>query len=375
MVKLKDRYVKTLLVCFGYVFSGPLFAYIESPYAATFQTIRQPVFAPSDRSWQPGEIETVLALSWMNVWSIQDERFIIDGEEVQIIGKASWAVTDRWRISVKAPYKFQGGGTADSAIERAHAMTGVTQGQRDRFPRNKFNVSYEPLGSVYPYLLQLDRFIETVNRRRIYPRSPSDPPILNPLDPVSLAALGIRPDAFPEDIFISGRDRSGFGELNAGAEYMFRTSGLLRTIILGLQATGSGADRLYPGNAGQILTGSIMAETAEVFAPWRFSVSAGYSVFDRREFRLLSLPGHQWTLKFAVHRQSERWNYFFEYAFFSSPVQHMGRLSEDGHQFAVGAGYRVTDSGTVEFAFIENFLTYATTPDAGLYAAYRMIMN
>lgn len=358
------------LICSVFLSGNALHAYIEAPYSATFQTIRQPVFAPSDRSWNDGEIEVIAALSWVNVWSIQDERFLIDGEELQMIGRLTWAPADTIRIGIKVPYKSQGGGIADSMIERFHAMTGVTQGQRDRFPRNKFNVSYEPLGSIYPYLLGLENFIQTVNRQRTYPRSQFDPPIAGFFDPLTPTLFGFDPGIIPEDTFISGNDRSGFGELTGSIEYALKTNTIAKNIILAVQATGSGSSRLYPGNAGQILTGSVMASTEDLFFPWRFSASVSYSVFDRREFRLLALPQNQWTSRISIHRTYENWSPFFEYAFFSTPIQQMGRLNEPGHQFAIGASYKF-ESSVMDFAFIENFLTYATTPDAGLFISLR----
>ncbi|MCB1319000.1 MAG: hypothetical protein KDK34_02040, partial [Leptospiraceae bacterium] len=69
-----------------------------------------------------------------------------------------------------------------------------------------------------------------------------------------------------------------------------------------------------------------------------------------------------------IYNLGTDWQVFSEYVMFTRPVKNMGRLSSEGHQLAVGL-IRQGAENSFHVAIIENFLTYATTPDIGFYIA------
>ena len=349
-------------------------AYIEAPYAATFQSIRMPHLPRGDEPWVRGDWQMVLAANWMNVWSIQSDRFILDGEEVSLNAGLAYGLSDRIRIGLVAPYIIQGGGVLDSTIERFHSSIGVTQGQRDRFPRNRLNASYEPLGAFYPILMRLERMVEDKYLPRKYPRSPLDPPLDIEVTPETLYLSGIRPQWVPEDS-ISSSNRSGPGEVRFYADYQFPFSigeGFLsaKSAVISLQASLEGSSSLMAGDTGRVGSVSFLLRSEKKPHEFYWLMGLSYSAFEDREFRLLELPAQQWAFRPRLGYQMENTEFVAEYVYFTEPVKDFGRLSADGHQLGLGFS---TDAGPyrVEMALIENFLTYSTTPDVGLYIALR----
>ncbi|MBI38804.1 MAG: hypothetical protein CMF59_04335 [Leptospiraceae bacterium] len=349
-------------------------AYIESPYGATFQSIRMPHLPRGDEPWVRGDWQMVLAANWMNVWSIQSDRFILDGEEISLNAGLAYGLSDRIRIGLVAPYIVQGGGVLDSSIERFHSSIGVTQGQRDQFPRNRLNVSFEPLGAYYPLLMRLERMIEDRYLPRKYPRSPFDPPLDLEVTPETLYLSGIKPQWIPEDS-LSSSNRSGPGDVRFYIDYQFPlTVGdgffSVRSVVASLQASLEGSSSLIAGDTGRTASLSFLLRSERKPHSYYWLMGFSYSAFEDREFRLLELPAQQWTFRPRLGYQMEDTEFFLEYVFFSQPVKDFGRLSADGHQLGIGFS---TSAGAyrVEFALIENFLTYSTTPDVGLYLALR----
>ena len=349
-------------------------AYIEFPYAATFQTIRMPHLPRGGEPWKENQWELMLSAGWMNVWSIQSDRFIMDGEELTFNAAISYGITDRVRMGVVFPYVVQGGGIMDSSIERFHSVLGVTQGQRDRFPRNRLNVSYEPLGEIYPFLMRLERFLEAKYLPRAYPRNPLDPPIDLQLEPESLYLAGIDPARIPEDT-MGGSNRSGPGQVRFYIDYGIPVSygsgfASVEGAVVSLQAARQSSSSLIGGGTGNSASVSLafFSPRAPNNAYWVMGVS--YSAFERSEFRLLELPAQQWSIRPRIGYDLDGVDLFMEYVFFTSPVKDFGKLSADAHQIGLGLG---TDVGAyrLEVAIIENFLTYSTTPDVGMHLALR----
>ncbi|MCB1137235.1 MAG: DUF3187 family protein [Leptospiraceae bacterium] len=349
--------------------SQPAYAYIDYPYAATFQSIRMPALPRGAQRWREGEARIQFSAGWMNVWSIQSDRFILDGEEIRLNASMSYGLTDRFRIGVSAPYIIQGGGIFDHTIERFHSSFGITQGQRDRFPRNKFNASYEPLGPYYPYLMRLERLLLDQYSPRLYPRTRSDPPLNLILDPESAYISGTRPDYWPEDNLGAG-NRSGHGELRFFLDYQVPIMAdlgilFLDSAVFSVQLAEEGSSSVVAGNTGRSFSASAVLRSSEMEgAYWNLGLS--YTVFERREFRLLQLPAQQWAVRPRIGYRMQGLDLFAEYVFLSRPVKDFGRLSDEGHQIALGFS-RPVGSYRLEFAVIENLITYSTTPDIGLH--------
>ncbi|MCB1169472.1 MAG: DUF3187 family protein, partial [Leptospiraceae bacterium] len=352
----------------------PAHAYIDYPYAATFQSIRMPGLPRGADRWKEGDATVQFSAGWMNVWSIQSDRFILDGEEIRLNASLSYGLTERIRIGVSAPYIIQGGGIFDHTIEGFHSSFGITQGQRDRFPRNKFNVSYEPLGPYYPYLMRLERLLLDQYSPRLYPRKRTDPPLDLVLDPESAYLSGTQPHYWPEDSLGAG-DRSGYGEVRFFVDYqqpVMVDLGLtiLDSAVFSIQFAEEGSSSVVAGQTGRSLSTSVVLRSPEREGAMYWNLGVSYTMFERREFRLLQLPAQQWSVRPRIGYRIKGLDLFAEYVYLSRPVKDFGRLSDDGHQIAMGfsrpvGGYRL------EFALIENLITYSTTPDIGLHISIR----
>ncbi|MEQ8352068.1 MAG: DUF3187 family protein [Leptospiraceae bacterium] len=360
--------------CLLFWVPGSAFAYIESPYAATFQSIRLPHLPRGDEPWVQGDWQIVIAANWMNVWSIQSDRFILDGEEVSLNAGLAYGLSDRIRIGVVAPYVIQGGGILDESIERFHSSIGVTQGQRDRFPRDQMNISYEPLGPFYPLLMRMERLLEDNYLPRKYPRTPLDPPLSLSVDPETLYMAGFEPRWFPEDSLSAG-NRSGPGDVRFYMDYQFPLAlgdGFFsaKSAVISLQASLEGSSSLVAGNTGRVASLSFLLRSEREPYEMYWLMGFSYTAFEDRTFRILELPAQQWAFRPRLGYDLEGTDLFLEYVYFSSPVKDFGRLSADGHQLGIGFS---TDAGPyrLELALIENFLTYSTTPDVGVYLALR----
>lgn len=349
---------------------GVLHAYIEFPYAAGFQTIRMPLLPRGSEPWKKGDMEIQFSAGWMNVWSIQSNRFILDGEEVRLNAGLSWGLSNRLRVGIVAPYVIQGGGILDRTIERFHSATLVTQGHRQEFPRNKFNVSYEPLGPYYPILQQLERVIESSYLPRKYPRSDIDPPVAYLPDPETSAFLGYDLDWFPEDS-LDARTRSGPGALRIYADYRLPiSSDYFEAMVFSVQGASEGSSATVAGNTGRSLSFSTLIRSEKKVHSYYWAAGLSYTMFEDRKFRLLELPAQQWAFRPRLGYLMEDAEIFGEYVFYSSPVKNWGKLSAAGHEIALGVSTEL-GSYSLEIAVIENFITYSTTPDVGFYASLR----
>lgn len=370
-----ESFLLGLLALLGFLYPvQSVRAYIEFSYAANFQSIRMPLLPRGAEPWEKGDTDFAISASWMNVWSIQSDRFILDGEELQFQAALSYGLSDRFRIGISVPYFIQGGGVLDSSIEDFHSTFGVTQGQRDRFPRNTFNVSYEPLGPYYPYLMRLERLLLGSEIPRLYPRSPYDPPVDLDLTLEDAAALGVEPQWFPEDS-LGAENRSGPGGVGFFLDYQFPLSGKLgplelHSAVVSVQYRFEGAPSVVAGNTGAALSTSVVLRSEKKPHSTYWNLGLSYTAFEDRQFRLLELPAQQWSFRPRVGYTTRDSDFFLEYVYLGRPVKDFGRLSEDGHQIALGFG---TKAGPfrLEMALVENLITYSTTPDVGFYLALR----
>ncbi|MBX7059777.1 MAG: DUF3187 family protein [Leptospirales bacterium] len=343
----------------------------DYPYALAFQTVRTPLLPATESALDAGEVRFRLSAAWANVWSIQDERFIVDGEELRTTATLRYGLGDRLQVGMQMPYIVQGGGTMDSFLEGFHRATGVTQGGRDRFARNTFNVSYEPYGKYYALLD--DDPLRTYLRRftpRPYPRQsaagPTAPLVGFPFgdirDPLFLS---VRRPLSEEDNGASGK-RSGAGGPRLQLIYrLLQGAGDFN----GLQA---GLIYHMPGSSGALLDSLGAAAGAFLSGGWQLDetlqmqLGLSYTRFSQHEFESLRLPVDQWSLRLRGDYQLRWLGLFAEYVVFTAPVRSDTELGRSGHTLGLGFSLQ---SGEIHYqaGVAENFLNYGTTPDFGLF--------
>ncbi len=354
-IKYGNRFIQlTLLLLF--LVGSPLHAYIDYPYAVSFQTIREPLL-PLDEE-EPGLYQGSfrMSLRWANVWSIQNDRFIIDGEELQAEPSFRFQPAENLQVGVSLPFKYQGGGVLDHTIEEFHDLIGVSQSQRRSYPRNRWNVSYEPLGPFYGFidrnpLLTYMRKYES----RTYPRSPEDPPITLAL-----------PEELRETIVINHPARSGTGKPKLFAQYaLFRGGSLVDSVVVGatLAYPLFGSDSHF-SSSGRDISPFLVVKKRFLEERLLFKAGISYVKYGMMNYLYLKLPAQQWVFRPSLEYSQKEWSYIVEYVYYTAPVKNFGRLSRPGHQIALGANWK-RGSYIFSTALVENLINYGNTPDIG----------
>lgn len=338
-------------------------AFIDYPYAVTFQTIRLPLLPlDEDVSLENGSRWSLrLSSQWINVWSFQSNRFYIDGEEFDINPSLRYRFENDSVFGISLPIKSVGGGVMDEYIEGFHNAANVTQGQRDRYPRNQFNVSYEPFAELYPFLDGDPLF--TYLRQfdlRLYPREKLNPP-LKDIFGQPLALLS-------EDIVNTGKNKTNVGDPRLFYQKeLWNGRGWIDRIHGGIQVKVPVYTDPLLGSPG-LDTGIFLVLGKKDFIPdlsWRLGIS--YTHFNVVKFLSLSLPDHQWVFRPALdYALNSEWALSLEYLYFSAPVKHFGRLSKPGHQVSFVL-IKKSENHKFVYAVVENFGNYGVTPDIGFH--------
>lgn len=357
-----------------FIFVSSIYGFIDYSYGSNLITIRTPLL-PLIR--QENNFFCI-SISMKNVWSLQYERYIIDGEEWELQGIVNKRITKNNIIGVEIPYKLQTGGIFDSAIEFFHRSTGTTQQYRDRFPKNKIQITYEPYGYLYQFF---DDTPYTKEMRRVYPRAyPRDslqPPPFLPIDKISLpngSYFIVNYFIFPlEYIARDSKIYDGIDNPKMYFQNIFLKNSNYK-FFWGVYSKIPIKNKTdYFSSAGWdnslFLSNSyIVNKKIEILS------GISYTLYEFKKFLWIRMMDHQWSLRFQINYYNNNSIYFFEYVFFNKPILNLGRLSEDSHYFTIGIKKDLFHSNFV-FAMIENFYFYATSPDLGLYFSYEFRFN
>ena len=353
--------------------SNSLFAYMDYPYGVGFQIIHLPMLPQDNVNPGKGKFSGRLNTRLINVWSIQSNRFVTDGEEGQVDVSLRYAITDSSQFGISIPAAARGGGFLDESIERFHRTIGITQGQRDQYPRNQFNVSYEPLAPYYP-LLDKDLLSAYIMRNydlRAYQRMSNDPPVEFPSQQDEIRKLIINKyypylNEYKTEDSIGNYDALAF----ANPKFYFQSTVLKGNFLFDKITMGSQVK--IPVRTVELI--GTPGTDISVFAVyhkdwfngivnWKFGVS--FSRFEMQRYRNLDLHRYQWTFRPSlVYNINENWKLHFEYVYYASPILRWDRLSVPTHQVGFGISRRRNDYN-FQFATFENVFTYSNTPDIG----------
>ncbi len=103
----------------------------------TLQMIPRGAEIVSEDAW-----EASLSLNWSNSFGTRRGRFFrIDGETVETVAGVSYGATDWLEVGIDIPLLWRGGGSMDSFIEGFHDLFGYSNGDRDRFDEDDYNVT------------------------------------------------------------------------------------------------------------------------------------------------------------------------------------------------------------------------------------------
>jgi hypothetical protein len=364
---------KYLLIGVIVFFSNSLYAFMDYPYGVGFQIIHPPLLPLDNINPGKGKISARMNARIINVWSIQSNRYITDGEETQLEPSVRYALTDDTQLGFSIPLIARGGGFLDRSIETFHRSVGVTQGQRDQYGRNQFNVSYEPLAPYYP-LLDQDLFSSYIARTydlRQYPRVSSDPPVDFPSQDNEFRKLVIN-KYYPYLNEYKTEDSIGnYDSIARGNPKLYFQSTLMKGQFLFDKITG-GVNVKIPTRSVELIgtpgtdIGLFLVYHKDWFngkVNYKFGIS--YSNFEVIKYRNLDLRKNQWVFRPSIeYNIDEDWKLHFEYVYYASPILHWNRLSVPTHQVGFGVSRKINDY-RFQFAGFENILTYSNTPDIG----------
>lgn len=373
--KLNDS-KKYILFLFSFIIlqiNTSLDAFMDYPYGVGFQLINLPLLPIDNENPGKGKFSGRISTRLINVWSIQSNRFIIDGEEGQVEPSLRYSLTDNSQIGFSTPIISRGGGFLDQSIETFHRVTGVSQGGRDRYSRNEFNTSYEPLAEYYPFFDQnlFDSYVRRTYDFRNYPRNSSDPPVDFPTQENEARRLVIN-YYYPYLNEYKTEDSIGnYDSIARGNPKLFFQSTILKGNFLYDKITAGSQIRTSTHSVELIGTPGTDFSLFAVYHKdwfdgkinWKFGVS--YSQFEMQRYRNLDLRKNQWTFRPSLtYNISETWKVNLEYVYFASPILHWNRLSTPAHQVGIGIGHK-SDNYFLQFGVFENIITYSNTPDIG----------
>lgn len=373
--KLNDS-KKYILFLFLFIFlqiNNSIDAFMDYPYGVGFQLINLPLLPLDNYNPGKGKISARVSTRLINVWSIQSNRFIIDGEEGQVEPSFFYAITDNSQIGFSTPFISRGGGFLDQSIETFHRITGVSQGGRDHYSRNEFNSSYEPLAEYYPFFDKnlFDSYLKRAYDFRNYPRNSTDPPIDFPTQENEARRMVIN-YYYPYLNEYKTEDSIGnYDSIARGNPKLFFQSTILKGNFLYDKITAGSQVRVSTHSVELIGTPGTDVALFAVYHKnwfdgkinWMFGIS--YSQFEMQKYRNLDLRKNQWVFRPSIiYNVSEIWTVHLEYVYFSSPILHWNRLSAPAHQIGLGLGYKY-NSYIFRWAAFENIITYSNTPDIG----------
>ena len=93
--------------------------------------ISGPSYAPA------GSCVLITSFSWVNIWNVEEDHFMVDGEWLRLVTRLSYMLTDNLEVGINAPFMGRTGGFADGFIEDFHKAFGFGTADRDAYPRNR----------------------------------------------------------------------------------------------------------------------------------------------------------------------------------------------------------------------------------------------
>lgn len=350
-----------------------IFSFMDYPYGVGFQMIQIPLLPIDNVNPGKGKISGRINTRLINSFSIQTNRFIIDGEEGQIEPSIRYATSDNTQIGFSLPFVARGGGFLDHSIETFHRVTGVSQGGRDHYSRNEFNVSYEPLANYYPYFdtNPIQTYLIRNYDFRQYPRNSDDQPLQfpsqnDPMRQIVISKYYPYLNEYKTEDFLNN-----YNSITHGNPKLFFQSTVLKGNFLYDKITVGGQARFSTHSVDLIGTpGTDVSAFAIYHKDWfdgkiNWKMGISFTRFEMARYRNLDLRRNEWALRPSItYNFTDVWKFNFEYVYFPSTILRWDRLSQPAHQIGIGTSYKVNDYQW-QLALFENIITYSITPDIG----------
>ncbi len=286
------------------------------------QSLRSTMPPIDPGKFQTGGYRMSVGATWTNVWADED-RYLLDYEMLDTRVEISKALTERFALSVGFAQRNYFGGALDNSIEQFHDLFGIDQSGRDKASHNDSRfILYDAAGNTV-------RDIEDVTY------------------------------ADNNAVYITSQYLVYHGTTQLPAICM---SGTLR---YGLN-TPLSEDDDQPLDMG-IAIGLFKRWSHRLYSYHQL----GYTRYGQRE--LFGLNFEEYTL-FAINTLAWHWrsnlSIVLHYIYHEGALEDLGGLSDASHELDLGFRWQLSGGDIIEFALIENILTFDNSPDFGLHLAY-----
>ncbi len=260
---------------------------------------------------------------WTNVWADED-RYFLDYEMMDTRLEISKAFTERLVLSIGYDQRNYFGGAMDNSIAQLHDLFGIDQNGRDKVPHNDSRfILYDAAGN-------------TVSDTRDVAHADNN------------------------CVYLTGQYL-----LHPGTTQMPAVA-ISTTVKYGLE-TPPNEDDDEPLDMG-IAVGLFKRWSLH----WYSYHQLGYIRYGQTE--LFGLKFEEYNL-YAMNAVAWRWktnlSILLHYIYHEGALEDFGGLSDASHELNFGFKWKMLSGNIIEFALVENIITFDNSPDFGLYLAYK----
>lgn len=272
--------------------------------------------------FEPGGYRLYVGSTWTNMWANED-RYFLDFERIENYVEISNAFNERFALTLGFTQSNYFGGAMDNAIEEFHDLFGINQNGRDKASHNDSRfILYDAKGNI---ISDID-VAKRANNNAIYITAQY---LLHP-GTTQIPAIGIG-----------------------------------GTVQYGLN-TPSSEDDHEPLDIG-IAMGLFKRWSHR----WYSYHQLGYIRYGQTEFFGLKFEE---TNLFAINTIVWHWrpnlSILLQHIYHEGAMENFGNLSNGSHELDLGFKWKFSGGNVIEFAIIENIITYDNSPDFGIHLAY-----
>ena len=273
-------------------------------------------------AFKPGSLGVHAGTTWTNVW-IDSSEVALDYEMLDTHIAVSYGINKQLGIGIAFDQRNYFGGGMDNFIQEFHDIFGIDQNGRDRVERNLSRIiRYDDQGNIISETDDLS-FLEN--------------------NGISLIAQYI---------------------LSHGTT-MWPAIGVSGVLRYGLNSP-------YSKDNHEPLDWNIgIGLSKRLTDIWYIYSHLGYTRYGQTELIGLEFKKDAISIMLAFAWQwKPNFSMLFQYVFSEGIVKDFGSLSDPSHEVNIGFKWRLSSGSIIEFAMVENVITYDNSPDFGLHLAF-----
>jgi hypothetical protein len=306
--------LRTQEFCIENVGYGPLRIASQSP----FQSLRLGFTPRTPSTLIPNKWEVGLTMTLANVWSYDEDKFVLDYEGLQTTVHAAYGLVENWLVEITYDERRLWGGILDGFISDFHETFNIDQDSRDEFPN----------GQVY--INMRDANGETLAYR----------------DESGIYSRGL--SVTLQNNLTCGTEKLPACAYSVTARYEFETTDTV--------------DRESPFDFGASLMLSHRLRSFYAYLTGCFFWFGGNSIqeIELQQTQISGLAALEWNY---IKTQS----LIIQYLVSEGQAKDLGPFSEPSHEVTLGWKWNLKTGLLFECGLIENFIIYDNSPDFGIH--------